>query len=198
MSLQERIGKSIAGVAVGTVTKFDAAIEMQKIASETFPLAKSPGHALAQYLETDIGKRHANDLSTVEYMSGQWNNALGNGAESVIKQQREALAKSHHDETGGSSGGQVRDDNAPRNVRTQTHSNLNPSGSEPPNADLEESYSPEKISLRFKEDVLAYIKANPRTSYDDAVGAVGSKWHALEREIKQAGASRRFASGARP
>lgn len=185
MSIEERIGKSIAGVATGSVSKFDAAIEMQEIASELYPTAKSGGEALAQYLGTAVGTKHAADLQLIEYMTRQWNGALGNGAESIIKQQRRGIT----DRSDGASGGKPTDHNEPHHSRTMT-------GGSRLNADAGDANQDDYSYDKFKAEVAEHMRRHS-VDADKAAAAVRLQWHARERSAKEkgsGGASTKFRS----
>ena len=84
-SMTERIAKSHTAAISGEISFAEAALAQQERALELFPLAKTVGEALQKYGETAIGKKDFQNLKDLQFLLGQWNGRLGNGAQAVMK-----------------------------------------------------------------------------------------------------------------
>ena len=75
----------VAKFVAGQITSTEAALEEQRLAMEAFPLAKSVGHALTQWHQTEIGKRFSNVMVRAGHVAVATSNPLGNGYDDVAK-----------------------------------------------------------------------------------------------------------------
>jgi hypothetical protein len=98
-TMQERIAKSHHAAVTGQISFAKAAGEQMDRALEMFPTAKSPGEAMAKYLDTAIGKRDVQNLKDLQFLKSQWDNRIGDGATAVLKHGGDGFPEVHLDDS---------------------------------------------------------------------------------------------------